>query len=82
MRSGASLGSARTIQVKLNGQPRELRAGSSLTDLLAFLELNRDRVAVEVNREIIRRDRWQAYDIQDGDSIEIVHFVGGGSERL
>ena len=53
-----------------------------MIDLLALLELGRDRVAVEVNREIIRRDRWQAYEVQQGDSIEIVHFVGGGSERL
>jgi thiamine biosynthesis protein ThiS len=38
-----------------------------------------DRVAVELNRDLVPRDRWQATRLTDGDKLEIVHFVGGGS---
>jgi sulfur carrier protein len=40
-----------------------------------------DRVAVELNRELVRRDRWSQTKLSEGDKLEIVHFVGGGSLR-
>jgi len=41
-----------------------------------------DRVAIELNRELIRRDRWSETPLSNGDKLEIVHFVGGGSEDI
>jgi len=50
----------------------------TIVELLQELEINPQRVVVEVNLEIIKRDRFSEYKIKDGDSIEIVNFVGGG----
>ena len=68
-----------TIQV--NGEAREVREGMTLQDLLEWLRLPADRVAVEHNREVVPRDRWRATPILAGDRLEVVHFVGGGSSR-
>jgi sulfur carrier protein len=65
----------------INGQPREfdqLPAGSPLKDLIAALGLKGDRIAVELNGNIVSRDQWSATNLADGDRLEIVHFVGGG----
>lgn len=69
------------LEVKINGREQEVPAGLDLVRLIERLGLKGDRIAIEVNREIIKRDRWAAYRVQSGDVIEIVHFVGGGSCR-
>lgn len=51
----------------------------TLTALVESLDMKSDRVAVELNREIVPRDRWSKTALKDGDRLEIVHFVGGGS---
>jgi thiamine biosynthesis protein ThiS len=51
----------------------------TLAALIESLEMKSDRVAVELNREIVSRDRWPETPLKDGDRLEIVHFVGGGS---
>ncbi len=66
------------MHVMLNGEARELREGVSVADLLAELQLNHRRLAVEVNREVLPRDAYRARLIAPGDEIEIVHFIGGG----
>ncbi|OFV85046.1 MAG: thiamine biosynthesis protein ThiS [Acidobacteria bacterium RIFCSPHIGHO2_02_FULL_67_57] len=66
------------MQVTLNGEPRELPDNLTLQELLQRLQLDADRVAVEHNREIIKRDRWATVKVQAGDQLEIVHLVGGG----
>jgi len=66
------------MQVTLNGEPRELPDNLTLQELLQHLQLSADRVAVEHNREIIKRDRWASVRVQAGDQLEIVHLVGGG----
>ena len=63
----------------INGENREFSGLQTLTDLIAELGMKSDRVAVELNRELIRRDRWSETKLCDGDRLEIVHFVGGGS---
>jgi thiamine biosynthesis protein ThiS len=63
----------------INGENREFSGLQTLTDLIAELGMKSDRVAVELNRELIRRDRWSETKLFDGDKLEIVHFVGGGS---
>ena len=66
------------ISIRLNGEPRELPAGSSVAALVASLELAKGRVAVERNREIVPMSAWDNVTLAEGDEVEIVHFVGGG----
>ena len=70
------------LHLIVNGVPRTLdglASPSPLTSVLERLELRPDRVAVELNGEIAPRPQWPELSIQDGDRVEIVHFVGGGS---
>ena len=66
------------MTVLINGETREFANVATLSDLVAELGMKPDRVAVELNRELIRRERWPETRISDGDKLEIVHFVGGG----
>lgn len=65
------------MKVKVNGSEMVVKA-KTIAELLQELEINPQRVVVEVNLEIIKRDRFSEYKIKNGDSIEIVNFVGGG----
>jgi thiamine biosynthesis protein ThiS len=62
----------------INGENREFNAIATLSDLVGHLGMKPDRVAIELNRELVPRDRWGATQLSDGDKLEIVHFVGGG----
>lgn len=66
------------IEIVVNGQPRRAPAGQSLAELLVWLEVDPARVAIELNRSIIRRERWDQTEIGPGSALEIVQFVGGG----
>ena len=66
------------MKVTINGEERTFDPVSTLSDLLTHLGLKPDRVAVELNRELIPRDRWAQTHLAEGDKLEIVHFVGGG----
>ena len=67
------------MKLIINGQERELKQIDNLAALINELGMRVDRVAVELNCELISRDRWAATAVQHGDRLEIVHFVGGGS---
>jgi thiamine biosynthesis protein ThiS len=67
------------LLVTINGEAREIEEGLTVSDLLPLLELKAERLAIEVNRNIIRRALWTQTPLADGDKIEIVQFVGGGS---
>ena len=67
------------MKLTINGEDRHFTAISSLSTLLAQLGMKPDRVAVELNRNLIPRDRWATTQLSDGDKLEIVHFVGGGA---
>jgi thiamine biosynthesis protein ThiS len=67
------------VNIQLNGEPHELPGPLSVSDLLTRLEIDARRVAVEHNLTIVKRASFDATLVQDGDSIEIVNFVGGGS---
>ena len=69
-------GSVRTVAI--NGETRPIAPGMTVAALLRELELPEDRVAVELNGEILRRPKWSATEPPDGARLEIVHFVGGG----
>jgi thiamine biosynthesis protein ThiS len=69
------------MQVVINGKERDFPALSSsatVADLVGALELKADRVALELNGAIVRRDAWPNTEVHSGDKFEIVHFVGGG----
>jgi thiamine biosynthesis protein ThiS len=69
------------MHLVINGKERDfpaLSAASKISDLIIVLELKTDRVALEHNGMIIRRDAWPETQINSGDKFEIVHFVGGG----
>jgi thiazole synthase len=67
--------------IHLNGEAREVPDNLNLTALLEWLKMPADRVAVERNREIASRSTWDQTIVQPGDHLEVVHFVGGGSNR-
>ena len=67
-----------TMIVHINGEEREIESGLSVTQLLEELEIRSARVVVELNRDVLARDAFTTTALQDGDKIEIVHFVGGG----
>jgi sulfur carrier protein len=66
------------MRLVINAEERNL-AASTLDGLIAELGMKGDRVAVELNREIVPRANWSATILKDGDRLEIVHFVGGGA---
>ena len=65
------------MKLIINGEPKDV-AAATVADLVAHLDMKPDRVAVELNHEIVARDRWSSASLKDGDKLEIVHFVGGG----
>ena len=66
------------MRVELNGESEELDEGTTLSTLVERLSLAPERVAVDLNREVVRRADWPSLKLSDGDRVEIVHFVGGG----
>jgi len=67
------------MKISLNGEPHELAGPVTLTALLAQLNIDPRRVAVEHNLNVDKRAHYDTTQIQDGDQIEIVNFVGGGT---
>ena len=65
------------MKVFVNGALREVEI-STLAELISELDLPVARIAVELNREVVRRSDWGSTMLKDEDRIEIVHFVGGG----
>jgi thiamine biosynthesis protein ThiS len=66
------------LTIRLNGEPREIAAPLSIAALLAELEIDARRVAVEHNLVVVKRDKYAQTIVGDGDDVEIVNFVGGG----
>lgn len=67
------------MRVYVNGESRELSGPLSLAELVTQLDMPAARIAVELNRAVVRRNDWDTTMLNDDDRIEIVHFVGGGS---
>ncbi|MBN2319019.1 MAG: sulfur carrier protein ThiS [Acidobacteria bacterium] len=62
----------------INGESRSIPAVSNLLELIHRLEIGEERIAVELNKSIIRRKDWPETPVRDRDRVEIVQFVGGG----
>lgn len=67
-----------SIEIVLNGDRREVPPGLSVEALLKHLRIDASRVAVEVNRQIVRKRDWAAGEVLGGAEVEVVQFVGGG----
>jgi thiamine biosynthesis protein ThiS len=66
------------MTIQLNGKSQEVPEGLTLSDLLEWLKLPSDRVALEHNLRVVPRTRWAETRVGPGDRLEVVHFVGGG----
>src|SRR5678816_3391705 len=69
------------IVIQLNGEPYEVAATSTVADLVSALGERQERLAIEWNGSILSRELWATTELQSGDQLEIVQFVGGGSGR-
>ena len=66
------------MRVLVNGDEKDFDTETSLAELVERLDLPALRIAIELNREVVRRSDWGGTMLKDNDRIEIVHFVGGG----
>jgi sulfur carrier protein len=66
------------MQIIVNGEATEVPMSLQMSDLIERLGLSGRRIAVEVNRELVPRSRFDAHALRDGDRVEIIHAVGGG----
>ena len=66
------------MKVYLNGETREVPDGLNLEQLLQHFSLPSQRVAIELNKDVVRRTDWTAVNVSESDKIEVIHFVGGG----
>ena len=66
------------MQLHVNGERREVPDDLSVEELIRHLNLAPERVAIELNRSVVRRAEWAATTLSENDRVEIVHFVGGG----
>lgn len=67
------------MKVFVNGEEHEIEEGTTVAHLISRLALTPERVAVELNREVVRRTLWGETQLASGDRVEVVHFVGGGA---
>ena len=65
-------------KIQLNGDPFEINIGSNLGELLNKLKVEKNKVAIEVNGEIVHKDKYLNFILNKDDKVEIVHFIGGG----
>ena len=68
----------RVMHIQVNGEARMTRDGATVDDLLRELQVRPDRVAVELNLEILDRQEFERRGLREGDRIEIISFMGGG----
>ena len=68
----------KTITLVINGETRSVQGVSHVRGLIRHLGISEDRIAVELNGNIIRRRDWESAPVEDKDKVEIVQFVGGG----
>lgn len=69
------------MRVQVNGEMLEVAEKITLDELVRELSLAPERLAIELNREVVRRAAWPETRMREGDKVEIVHFVGGGSGK-
>ena len=65
-------------KIQLNGDPYEINDGTNLNELLNNLKIQKNKVAIEVNGEIVEKNKYLNLILNKGDKVEIVQFIGGG----
>ena len=65
-------------KIQLNGDPYEINDGTNLNELLNKLKIQKNKVAIEVNGQIVERNKYTNLILNKDDKVEIVHFIGGG----
>ena len=65
-------------KIQLNGDPYEINGRTNLNELLNKLKIEKNKVAIEVNGEIVQKEKYQNLILRKDDKVEIVHFIGGG----
>lgn len=66
------------VTIILNGEEKKIDSEVTLDRLLDLFSLPKQRVAVELNKAVVRKLDWESVQVNDGDLIEVIHFVGGG----
>lgn len=66
------------MKILINGETKELSSELNLSELLKHFSLPSERVAIELNKEVVRKKDWELVKIAEGDKLEVIHFVGGG----
>ena len=66
------------MQIIVNGETKQIERELNLQELLGKLELPTERIAIELNKTVVRKKDWETVKVADSDKIEIIHFVGGG----
>ena len=72
---------ASPLNLRINGEDREVVDNLSLKELVTQLDLTSERIAIELNQNVVRRANWPSTVLKENDRLEIVHFVGGGKGR-
>lgn len=70
------------MEIEVNGERQSVPERATLAEILMFLGLPQDRIAVELNRNIVQKSQWENCRVEPGSELEVVHFVGGGSDAL
>ena len=70
--------SSNVLLIKVNGEQREIEPEIALSKLVTLLNLKPEQIAIELNKEVVRRANWESTVLREDDQVEIVHFVGGG----
>ena len=72
------MNNSNVAKIQLNGDPYEINGRTNLNELLNKLKIQKNKVAIEVNGEIVQKDKYQNLVLNKDDKVEIVHFIGGG----
>ena len=72
------MNNSNVAKIQLNGDPYEINGQTNLNELLNKLKIQKNKVAIEVNGEIIQKDKYQNLVLRKDDKVEIVHFIGRG----
>jgi thiamine biosynthesis protein ThiS len=66
------------MEIFVNGERFDVPSGTKVSDLLTHLKISPDRVAIELNKTLVRKRDWQVTEVANGSCLEVVEFVGGG----
>jgi len=66
------------VEITVNGERRQIPSHQSIAEVLSWLQLPADRVAVELNKQLVRKRDWEQTQVPPASQIEVVEFVGGG----